>query len=156
MFRSTWQRPLILAAASLALFTGTACAAQASGPHMQASTSSMAVADHPKPCAAFGKGGEGGEGGAGGKGGQPGQPGQPGQSGRPGCLRFDDLPDKPKSKLTVVDKVYIVMALVADDSDATRDKIAKKYDLSHDQLDTWKHDYLNGDWFALMGGDFPS
>ncbi|MFF1556091.1 hypothetical protein [Streptomyces sp. NPDC058279] len=156
MFRSTWQRPLILAAASLTLFTGTACAAQASQPHVPAGISSPVVADHPKPCAGIGKGGEGGEGGKGGKGGQPGQPGQPGKPGRSGCLHFDDLPDKPKSQLTAVDKVYIVMVLIADDSDATKEKIAKKYDVSHDQLDTWKKDYLDGDWFALMGGDFAS
>ncbi|MET9324745.1 hypothetical protein ABZX75_32020 [Streptomyces sp. NPDC003038] len=156
MFTISWQRPLVLAAASLALVTGTACAAQASGSHTPAGISSSAAVDHPEPCAMIGKGGEGGKGGKGGEGGKPGQPGEPGKSGRPGCLRFDDLPDKSKSELTVVDKVYIVMVMLADDSDATKEKIAKKYDISQDQLDTWKKDYLDGNWFALMEGDFRS
>lgn len=158
MFTISWQRPLILAAASLALVTGTACAAQASQSHTPTGTSSSVVADHPEPCFKLGKGGEGGKGGKGGeggKGGKPGEPGEPGQPGRSGCLRFSDLPDKDKSELSVVDKVQIVLILMADDSDEMKEKIADKYKISEGQLDTWKEQYKEGDWFALMGGDSP-
>ncbi|MFF5447962.1 hypothetical protein [Streptomyces sp. NPDC012888] len=152
----SWQRPLILAAASLALVTGTACAAQASESHAPTGISSSVVGDHPEPCVMVGKGGEGGAGGEGGKGGKPGQPGEPGKPGRSGCLRFDDLPDKPKSELSMVDKVHIVMlVLAADDSDETKKKIAEKYEIALGQIDSWKDHYLDGNWFALMDGGLP-
>ncbi|MET9468582.1 hypothetical protein ABZY44_28095, partial [Streptomyces sp. NPDC006544] len=66
--------------------------------------------------------------------------------------------DKTKSQLTVIDRIRIAVTLVADDSDETRDKITKKYKISDEQLDTWKKDYVDGDWFALMGigSPFPS
>ncbi|MEV7521839.1 helix-turn-helix domain-containing protein [Streptomyces sp. NPDC091371] len=150
MFTSSWQRPLVLAAASLALVTGTACAAQAS--QSQAPT---AVSSSPSHCVLGGAGGEGGKGGEGGRGGQPGQPGEPGKPGRVGCFRFEDLPDKSKSELNAVDKVRIVIVLMADDTDATKDKISKKYDISREQLDDWKKDYLAGDWCSLMAGGLP-
>ncbi|MCX5192840.1 hypothetical protein OOK31_02845 [Streptomyces sp. NBC_00249] len=158
MFTNTWQRPLILAAVSLAFVTGTACAAQASPSHTPAGVSSSVLADQSGHCTAGGAGGEGGEGGkggAGGRGGEPGQPGEPGKPGGVGCFRFDDLPDKPKAELTVVDKVHIVMALLADDSDKTKDKLVKKYKISQDQIDTWKKYYLERNWFALMEGSYP-
>ncbi|MFG2294434.1 hypothetical protein [Streptomyces sp. NPDC048603] len=150
MFTISWQRPLILAAASLALVAGTACAANASESHAPTGTSSSVTAGQSSFC---GKGGEGGEGGEGGRGGQPGQPGEPGKPGQLGCFRFDDLPDKPKEKLTVVDKVQMVMILLADDSDAMKERIADKYKISTEQLDTWKQQYLDGNWYALMDND---
>ncbi|MFB6617578.1 hypothetical protein ACIGFK_24200 [Streptomyces sp. NPDC085524] len=150
MFTSPWQRPLILAAASLALVTGTACAAQASQTHTTADISSS-----PSHCVLGGQGGEGGKGGEGGRGGQPGQPGEPGKPGSVGCFRFEDLPDKSKSELNAVDKVRIVMLLVADDSDEMKEKVAKKYKISTDELDDWKKDYLAGDWCSLMAGGLP-
>ncbi|MER6200111.1 hypothetical protein ABT234_22415 [Streptomyces sp. NPDC001586] len=156
MFTCTWQRPLILAAASLALVTGTACAAQASEFKAPAGTSSSVAAEQPTHCALGGHGGEGGKGGKGGRGGQPGEPGEPGKPGGVGCFRFDDLPDKSKSDLSMVDKVHIVMILLVDDSDDMKEKIAKKYDISEDQLDNLKDDYLEGNWIALMGDGFSS
>ncbi|MCB5181968.1 hypothetical protein [Streptomyces antimicrobicus] len=156
MFTTSWQRPLILAAASLALVTGTACAAQASEPHAPTGISSSTLGDHPEPCTMIGKGGEGGEGGKGGKGGQPGEPGKPGKPGSAGCLRFDDLPDKPKSELSLVDKVHIVMlVLSADDSEDIKKKIAEKYEIAPDQIDSWKEHYLHENWCALTDGGFP-
>ncbi|WP_330328705.1 hypothetical protein OHS33_02410 [Streptomyces sp. NBC_00536] len=153
MFTSSWQRPLILAAASLAFVTGTACAAQASQSQAPAGVASSALAGQPTHCVANGgEGGEGGEGGAGGQGGQPGQPGEPGKPGGVGCFTFKDLPDKPKEELTVVDRVRIVMTLLADDSKDNKEKIAKKYKITTEQLDTWKKNYLDGDWFALTAG----
>ncbi|MFE9559609.1 hypothetical protein ACFYM0_00670 [Streptomyces sp. NPDC006487] len=155
MFTSPWQRPLILAAASLAFVTGTACAAQAAQSHTPASSVSSIMTGSPAHCGFGGAGGEGGEGGEGGKGGQPGKPGEPGKPGGVGCFRFDDLPDKPKAELTMVDKVRIVVTLLADDSDEMKEKIAKKYKISTEQIDTWKKSYEDGDWFALMGSSNP-
>ncbi|MER5727366.1 hypothetical protein ABT084_03225, partial [Streptomyces sp. NPDC002138] len=100
--------------------------------------------------------GEGGKGGEGGSGGQPGQPGQPGKPGTADCFTLGDLPDKPKEELTVVDRVRIVITLMADDSDATKDKIAKKYKITTEQIDTWKKNYLQGDWIALTTSAFIS
>ncbi|MFJ3726685.1 hypothetical protein ACIPYQ_29560 [Streptomyces sp. NPDC090045] len=156
MFTCTWQRPLILAAASLALVTGTACAAQASEFKAPAGTSSSVVAEQPTHCSLGGRGGEGGKGGAGGSGGRPGEPGEPGKPGGVGCFRFDDLPDKSKSDLSMVDKVHIVMILLVDDSDDMKEKIAKKYDMSEEQLDDLKEAYIEGNWFALMSDGFSS
>ncbi|MEU9144214.1 hypothetical protein [Streptomyces sp. NPDC048349] len=157
MFTISWQRPLVLAAVSFALVTGSACAAQASAHHAPTGFGSASVSEQPAHCLGGGEGGKGGKGGEGGKGGRPGEPGEPGKPGRVGCLLgFDDLPDKPKSELTVVDKVRIVLILLADDSDETKEKIAKKYDISQEQLDTWKRQYVDGDWFALMGSDLTS
>ncbi|OKK17196.1 hypothetical protein AMK16_20030 [Streptomyces sp. CB00455] len=153
MFTSPWQRPLILAAASLAFLTGTGCAAHASQTQAPAGSSSSVLAGQSAHC---GGGGRGGEGGAGGKGGAPGEPGRPGKPGRPGCFRFDDLPDKPKKELGVTDKVRIVLTVLTDDSDATKKRITEKYKISQDQLETWKQDYLDGNWFALMEGSSPS
>ncbi|MBW5485113.1 hypothetical protein [Streptomyces bambusae] len=155
MFTNSWQRPLILAVASLAFAAGTAGVSQASESQAMSGINSAAAGDHPEPCFKIGRGGEGGKGGEGGRGGQPGQPGEPGKPGRPGCLRFHDLPDKKKSELTVVDRVYIVMMLTADDSDEMKEKISEKYDVPKDELDTWKKNYEDGNWIALMGGGFP-
>jgi hypothetical protein len=148
MSRRIWQRPLILAVASVALATGTACAAQAS-PSATAGISHAAPADQFSHC---GKGGEGGEGGEGGKGGAPGRPGEPGKPGRSGCFRFGDLPDKPKSELTVVDKIQIV--LTVESGQAKKAEVAKKYKISEKEIDTWDKQFRDGDWAALMGANF--
>ncbi|MCX4961302.1 helix-turn-helix domain-containing protein [Streptomyces virginiae] len=157
MFTKSWQRPIILATASLALVTGTACAAQASQSHTPTNISASAPADQPEHCVGFGAGGKGGEGGKGGRGGEPGQPGEPGRPGGVGCFKFEDLPDKSKADLTVVDKVRIaIIVLAADDEDETTKKIADKYKISEKQIDTWKKYYVDGDWFALMADDVRS
>ncbi|MFJ8164342.1 hypothetical protein ACIRBY_25935 [Streptomyces sp. NPDC096136] len=149
MFTIPFQRPLILAAASLALVTGTACAAQAAVSHVPAATSASVPGLQATNCAA---GGAGGEGGKGGEGGQPGQPGEPGKPGGTACLGFADLPDKPKSELTVVDRVRIALTVIADDSKELKDKIADKYKITPEQIDTWKKQYMDGDWLGLMTG----
>ncbi|MER5928255.1 DUF1153 domain-containing protein [Streptomyces mirabilis] len=141
MSRTRWQRPLVLAVASVALATGTACAAQAA-PGVTTGTSQMAPAD-PSHC------GHGGEGGEGGKGGAPGQPGEPGKPGQFGCFKFDDLPDKPKSELTGVDKIRIV--LTVESGQAKKADVAKKYKISEKEFDTWDKQFRDGDWAALMG-----
>ncbi|WP_406336049.1 transposase [Streptomyces sp. NBC_00203] len=147
MSRRLWQRPLILAVASVALATGTACAAQAS-PSATAATTRVVLADQSSHC---GKGGEGGEGGEGGRGGEPGRPGEPGKPGT-SCLRFGALPDKPASKLTVIDKVRIVMAV--ESGQAKKAEVAKKYKVSEKEIDTWVKQFRDGDWAALMGVNF--
>ncbi|MFH8801294.1 hypothetical protein ACH4F6_17115 [Streptomyces sp. NPDC017936] len=141
MPRSLRQRPLILAMAALALATGTACAAQAA-PHAPTGTSHSADTGNPP--------GRHSDCGKGGKGGEPGQPGEPG---KPGCFRFDDLlPDEPDgSKLRGADKVRIVMSVMSGQTTSAR--AAEKYEVSVDDIDTWKQQFLDGDWFALFGGN---
>ncbi|MFE2202509.1 helix-turn-helix domain-containing protein [Streptomyces amritsarensis] len=95
--------------------------------------------------------GSGGEGGRGGDGGQDGSPGRPGEPGKPGtheCTRYSDLPDKPKAKLTVADKVRVVLVLMNDG--ATEAQIAEKYKMSPDTVRLWKKAYLKRDWPVLM------
>ncbi|MEU9153581.1 DUF1153 domain-containing protein [Streptomyces sp. NPDC048417] len=142
MSTTRWQRPLILAVASVALATGTACAAQAA-PDVTTGTSHAAPAD-PAHC---GRGGEGGEGGEGGKGGAPGQPGEPGQPGRLGCFTSGDLPDKPKSDLTGTDKIRIM--LIVESGQAKKPDVIKKYKISEKEFDTWDKQFRDGDWAAL-------
>ncbi|MFE0516148.1 helix-turn-helix domain-containing protein [Streptomyces sp. NPDC058964] len=136
MSRIRWRRPLVLAMASVAIATGTACAAQAS-PSVTPAVSQVAPAGH----AHCGQGGEGGEGG---KGGAPGEPGEPG---KPGCFSFGALPDKPKSKLTIVDKLRIV--LTVESGRAKKSDVAKKYKISEKEIDTWDKQFREGDWAAL-------
>ncbi|UXY31937.1 DUF1153 domain-containing protein [Streptomyces sp. HUAS TT20] len=137
MSRIRWRRPLVLAVASVALATGTACAAQAS-PGVTPGVSQMASADH----AHCGEGGEGGKGGA------PGEPGEPGKPGGRGCLTLGDLPDKPKSDLTAVDKLRIV--LIVESGHAKKSDVAKKYKISEKEIDTWVKQVRDGDWAALL------
>ncbi|MFD4511552.1 DUF1153 domain-containing protein [Streptomyces sp. NPDC058457] len=144
MSRTRWQRPLVLAVASLALATGTACAAQAT-PGVTTGTSLTAPAAAASHC---GQGGEGGKGGEGGRGGAPGQPGEPGKPGKPGCFRFDDLPDKPKSELTGLDKARIV--LTVESGQAKKSEVVKKYKISEKEFDTWDKQLRDGDWAALL------
>ncbi|MER7188420.1 DUF1153 domain-containing protein [Streptomyces hyaluromycini] len=146
MSRTRWQRPLVLAVASLALATGTACAAQAA-PGVTTATSRTAPAA-PSHC---GHGGEGGKGGEGGTGGAPGQPGEPGKPGKLGCFAFGDLPDKPKSELTGLDKARIV--LTVESGQAKKAEVVKKYKISEKEFDTWDKQLRNGDWAALLGLD---
>ncbi|MFJ3306880.1 helix-turn-helix domain-containing protein [Streptomyces sp. NPDC086549] len=137
MSRIHWRRPLVLAVASVAIATGTACAAQAS-PSVTTGISQVAPAGH-SHC---GRGGEGGKGGA------PGEPGEPGKPGRPGCLTFGDLPDKPKSELTIVDKLRIV--LTVEYGHVKKADVAKKYKISEKEIDTWEKQFREGDWAALV------
>ncbi|WP_234331146.1 helix-turn-helix domain-containing protein [Streptomyces sp. NRRL F-4474] len=98
-----------------------------------------------------GSGGEGGRGGDGGQDGSPGRPGEPGKPGKPGtheCTRYSDLPDKPRAKLTVADKVRVVLVLM--NEGATEAQIAEKYKMSPDTVRLWKEAYLKRDWPVLM------
>ena len=79
-----------------------------------------------------GNGGDGGRGGDSGKGGGPGQQGEPGKPGTHGCTRFEDLPDKPKGKLTLADKVRIVMVVLH--GPTTSAEAAKKYKMSAHEI----------------------
>ncbi|MEV7322018.1 DUF1153 domain-containing protein [Streptomyces sp. NPDC093970] len=144
MSTTRWQRPLVLAVASLALATGTACAAHAAP--------GAAVTGHTAPAAApslCGHGGEDGRGGEGGKGGAPGRPGEPGKPGKPGCLTFGDLPDKPGSDLSGLDKVRIVLAVESGNAD--RADVVRKYKISEKEFDTWDRKFRDGNWAALLG-----
>ncbi|MFF0067080.1 DUF1153 domain-containing protein [Streptomyces sp. NPDC005279] len=153
MPRSFWRRRFILAPASLAFAAGVACAAHA--PHNAATGLGHRVkVAHLVGRADCGNGGDGGKGGDSGKGGAPGRPGEPGKPGTHGCTRFEDLPDKPKGKLTLADKVRIVMVVLH--GPTTNAEAAKKYKMSAHEIDTWKRQYLAGDWAALMGNDLPS
>ncbi|MEU6508571.1 DUF1153 domain-containing protein [Streptomyces sp. NPDC046942] len=139
MSTSLWQRPLLLAAASVAVVTVTACGAQAATHPASAPTGISALAHQSDHC---------GEGGAGGKGGAPGQPGQPGQPGKPGCLSLQDLPDKPKSELTDLDKARIALSVLT--GRVTQADAAKKYKISEKEISTWERQILSGDWLGLL------
>jgi hypothetical protein len=143
MSRTRWQRPLVLAVASLALAAGTACAAQAA-PGVTPGISQTAPAA-PSHC---GHGGEGGRGGEGGQGGAPGRPGEPGKPGKPGCFTFGDLPDKPRSDLTGMDRIRIV--LTVESGQAKKADVVKKYKISEKEFDTWSKQFRDGDWAALL------
>ncbi|GAA1007161.1 MULTISPECIES: helix-turn-helix domain-containing protein [Streptomyces] len=147
MFKNPQRRSLILGTASLVIAIGTVYAADAArgapaDTHRSAHGSPSS--HHPSDC---GKGGRGGEGG---KGGRPGRPGEPG---KPGCLRFGDpLPDKPKgAELQGADRIRVVMSVMS--GHTTRAEAAKKYEVPEGEIDTWKRQFLNGDWFALFGGN---
>ncbi|MER5793638.1 DUF1153 domain-containing protein [Streptomyces sp. NPDC001980] len=138
MSRTRWQRPVVLAVASLALAAGTACAAQAApGVTTGTSRTSFAALSH------CGKGGEGGKGGA------PGRQGEPGKPGKPGCFTFGDLPDKPKSELTGLDKARIVLSV--ESGQTKKADGVKKYKISEKEFDTWDRQFRHGDWAALLG-----
>ncbi|MGW7545674.1 hypothetical protein ACWGKQ_31910 [Streptomyces sp. NPDC054770] len=144
MSRTRWQRPLVLAVASLALAAGTACAAQAApGVTTGISQTAPAASSH------CGQGGEGGRGGEGGQGGAPGRPGEPGKPGKPGCFAFGDLPDKPGSDLTGMDRIRIV--LTVESGQAKKADVVKKYKISGKEFDTWSKQFHDGDWTALLG-----
>ncbi|CAM5700263.1 helix-turn-helix domain-containing protein [Streptomyces griseomycini] len=144
MAGSSWQRPLVLAMASAALAAGTTYAVQAAQSTPAGSSHSTDTRHPPGHHADCGKGGKGGEGG---KGGAPGRPGEPG---RPGCFRPGDLlPDKPEgSKPTGADKIRIVMAVMS--GHTTSAQAAEKYDIPQDEIDTWKRQFLDGDWLTLL------
>ncbi|MFF3914674.1 hypothetical protein ACFYZB_14475 [Streptomyces sp. NPDC001852] len=141
MFTSPFRRPALLAAASVALVTVTACGAQAATHAAPAAPTGYTALAH--------QSGHCGEGGEGGKGGAPGQPGQPGQPGKPGCLSFHDLPDKPKSDLSLTDRARIALTVLT--GRATKAEVAKKYKISEKEVDTWERQVLNGDWLGLIG-----
>ncbi|MFI8952935.1 hypothetical protein ACIGO6_41645, partial [Streptomyces sp. NPDC053750] len=144
MARSLWQRPLVLAMASAALATGTTYAAQAAQNTSAGSSHSTDARPHPGHSEYCGKGGKGGEGGRGG------EPGQPGEPGRPGCFRPGDLlPDKPEgSKPAGADRIRIVLAVLS--GHITSAGAAEKYEVPHEEIDTWKRQFLDGDWLALF------
>ena len=175
MSGSFWQRRFVLAPFSLVFAAGIACAAQA--PHTAAAGSghraeAPALAGGAGSAGGRGVGGQGGVGGAGGTGGEcgnggdggkggdsgrgggPGQSGEPGKPGTHGCTRFEDLPDKPKDKLTLADRVRIVMVVLH--GPTTSAEAARKYKMPAPELDAWKRQYLAGGWAALMGKDVPS
>ncbi|MER6569717.1 hypothetical protein ABT288_26865 [Streptomyces sp. NPDC001093] len=141
MFINPSRRPILLAAASVALVTVTACGAQAATHTAPAPTGYTALAHRSGHC---------GEGGEGGKGGAPGQPGQPGEPGKPGCFSLHDLPDKPKSELSLADRARIALTVLT--GRATKAEVAKKYKISEKEVDTWERQVLNGDWLGLLNG----
>ncbi|MGY5116135.1 DUF1153 domain-containing protein [Streptomyces sp. 900105755] len=141
MSRNRWQRPFVLAMASVALAAGTACAAQAA-------PGITPAADRTVPAAPSSRCGQGGEGG---KGGAPGRPGEPGKPGHPGCLKLGDLPDKPKSDLTGLDRARIVLAV--ESGQTKKADVVKKYKISEKEFDTWDRQLRGGDWAALLGLD---
>ncbi|MEU2157349.1 hypothetical protein ABZ532_20420 [Streptomyces sp. NPDC019396] len=181
MSRSLWRRPAILAATAAALALGTACAATPSqsahaAPHAgrgdrlaQTSDGSrgglLGQPGEPGKPGLGSRGGDGGRGGdvlggTGGRGGDGGDGGWGGDGGRGGdavgCLRLSDLPDKPKQKLTVADKVRIVMVVLY--GDVTSAEVAGKYKIPEKDVDAWKQQALDGDWLSLtgVGPPFPS
>ncbi|MGI5404947.1 hypothetical protein ACQEVG_36905 [Streptomyces sp. CA-135486] len=175
MSGSFWQRRFVLAPVSLVFAAGVACAAQAphtaaAGPGQRAEAAGLAGSAGSAGSAGTGgsggvggvggtggecgTGGEGGKGGDSGRGGGPGRSGEPGKPGTQGCTRFEDLPDKPKDKLTLADRVRIVMVVLH--GPTTSAEAARKYKMPAHEIDTWKRQYLAGDWAALMGKDVPS
>ncbi|MEW1773682.1 DUF1153 domain-containing protein [Streptomyces sp. NPDC086777] len=141
MSRNRWQRPFVLAVASVALAAGTACAAQAA-PGITPGTGRAAPATPSSHC---------GQGGEGGKGGAPGRPGEPGKPGHPGCLTLGDLPDKPKADLTGLDRARIVLAV--EYGQRKKADVVRKYKISDKEFDTWDRQLRSGDWAALLGLD---
>lgn len=145
MSMNSWRRPLTLAAASVALVTATACAAQAATHTGPVPSGHAAAPAHPSSHC--------GEGGEGGKGGAPGKPGEPGKPGKPGCAAFDlhDLPDKPKSDLSRLDKARIALAVLT--GRVTQADAAKKYKIPEKEISKWERQLLNGDWLAFLQTD---
>ncbi|MFK4228069.1 hypothetical protein [Streptomyces sp. NPDC019890] len=167
MSGSFWRRRFVLAPLSLVFAAGVACAAQV--PHTAAAGSGHRAGPAGLAGGVGGTGGSGGVGGAGGecgtggaggkggdsgRGGGPGRSGEPGRPGTQGCTRFEDLPDKPKDKLTLADRVRIVMVVLH--GPTTSAEAARKYKMPAQEIDAWKRQYLAGDWTALMGKDVPS
>ncbi|GHE04805.1 DUF1153 domain-containing protein [Streptomyces alanosinicus] len=154
MSTNLWQRPFLLAAASAALVTVTACGAQAATHGTRAAThAAPAATGHSALARQSSHCGEGGEGG---KGGAPGRPGQPGQPGKPGCSAFGDLhdlPDKPTSELSQPDKARIALTVLT--GRVTQADAARKYKISEKEISTWERQLLNGDWLALLQPESP-
>lgn len=144
MSTRSWRGPFVLAAASAALVTTTACAAQAAT-HTVPASHAVATADRSARC---------GEGGEGGKGGAPGQPGEPGKPGEPGCSPFhglDDLPGKPKSKLSRLDKERIALTVLT--GRVTQSDAAKKYQIPEKEIGKWERNVLSADWLGFLRAD---
>ncbi|MFF7972168.1 hypothetical protein [Streptomyces sp. NPDC007905] len=146
MTRKPRGRAIALAAAAVAVVAGTGGAARALPGHQPLVTG---TAHTPAGSAGCGSGGAGGRGGDSGEGGRPGQAGEPGKPGTHECTRSSDLPDKPKEKLTVADKVRVVLVLT--NGGATEAQIAKKYMMPKHEVEVWKRAYLKGDWSVLLG-----
>ncbi|AQT70645.1 helix-turn-helix domain-containing protein [Streptomyces sp. fd1-xmd] len=135
-------------AIALAAAVAAAAAAARALPVHPSSSLPASAAFGPVGSPECGSGGEGGRGGDGGQDGSPGRPGEPGKPGTHECTRYSDLPDKPKAKLTVADKVRVVLVLMNDG--ATEAQIAEKYKMSPDTVRLWKEAYLKRDWPVLM------
>ncbi|MEU1403480.1 hypothetical protein ABZ471_14145 [Streptomyces sp. NPDC005728] len=148
MTRTLWRRSIALTAATLAVAATATCTSRALADHRPAThhTTQSASADDSSEC---GKGGDGGRGGDSSDG--TGQPGEPGKPATRECDRYSDLPDKPKGKLTVADRVKIVLVLI--NGGATEEQIAKKYDIPKEKVETWKQAYLKEDWAVLLNDD---
>ena len=147
MTSKLWLRAIALAAVAAAAAAGTDGVARALSVHQPlAAPTAQTPAD--SEC---GSGGAGGQGGDSGEGGSPGQSGEPGKPGTHECTRYSDLPDKPKDKLTVADKVRVVLVLI--NGGATEAQIAEKYKMPKHEVEVWKQAYRNGDWSVLMGND---
>lgn len=149
-----WRRSLALAAAAVAVSAGISCTPGAgadTGPDHRTPTTSTSTgsAQAPAGTAECGSGGNGGKGGDSGENGSPGKSGEPGKSGTHDCTRYSDLPDKPKGKLTLADKVRVVLVLL--NGGATEAQIAEKYDMPKSEVGSWKKAYLEEDWSVLAG-----
>ncbi|MGW1895670.1 transposase [Streptomyces sp. NPDC002004] len=138
------RRPLALAVVSLTLAAGTACAVHVS-PGSPTGTGHVAAVGHDTHC------GRQGDGGAGGRGGEPGRPGDPGEPGGPRCPRYGALPDGTKDDLTAKDRVRIVLAVMS--GHVTRAEVADRYKIPAAEVDDWRQEFLDGDWYGLMGDD---
>lgn len=153
-----WRRSLALAAAAVAVSAGISCTPGAgadAGPDHRAPTTATGSAQTSTDStdsagtAGCGSGGNGGKGGDSGENGSPGKSGEPGKSGTHDCTRYSDLPDKPKDKLTLADKVRVVLVLL--NGGATEAQIAEKYDMPKSEVGSWKKAYLEEDWSVLAG-----
>ncbi|MFF9621456.1 transposase [Streptomyces griseosporeus] len=149
-----WRRSLALAAAAVAVSAGVSCTPGAgadAGPDHRAPTTSASTgsAQAPAGTSECGSGGNGGKGGDSGENGSPGKSGEPGKPGTHDCTRYSDLPDKPKDKLTLADKVRVVLVLL--NGGATEAQIAEKYDMPKSEVGSWKKAYLEEDWSVLAG-----
>ncbi|MGW2419997.1 DUF1153 domain-containing protein [Streptomyces sp. NPDC001709] len=72
----------------------------------------------------------------------------------PPCgFSLHDLPDKPKSELTLVDRARIMLAVLT--GQVKKDEVAKKYKVSDKEITKWEHQVLNGDWLGLLGDVSP-
>ncbi|MET9879894.1 helix-turn-helix domain-containing protein [Actinacidiphila glaucinigra] len=131
MPRHTLRRPVATVLAALAVAAGTAGAAQLTHPG----------ADRPTPCSRDGVH-EGADTV------REALPRLPVAAASSGCAASGALPDKPEDRLSVVDKARIVVLMAGGDTRGS--EVAAKYQVSEDQVDAWKGQLLQGDWFRLL------
>ncbi|MFE3492975.1 hypothetical protein ACFXOS_07665 [Streptomyces sp. NPDC059175] len=148
MSTRAWSRPVLLVVASLAIASGTACAADVPQ-HVITGVGHAAGAGgllgRLIEC------GGGVDGGVGGAGGAPAEPGASGGPGLAGCLPLGELPDKAGHDLSVVDKVHVVLIVLS--GDTTVADVAEKYRVPESEVETWQRQFLGGDWPALIRAD---